>query len=314
MSLLENARARQIRKYVMCHYGNLISTEETAFDAKDKLWKAQLKANYPRLIKNDYPEEGRFIRVLPLRRLGTVYFNENLHFLRDRSITREESIRILRSYLQIWQARIENIVVAVSSLQLANTSSARVFLNPVNMILANFLQKEEVVISFVELEKLRRRAKLMRWLSLLEDLELVKKIEDGYTYGDMFTELRKEAKSDKEFKTLAMAHVLRECYPMLREVFRIRQLETLVHLDSCYYRPALEAETILYQKAESLFSRFMTDYRYRPRIELRHVLHELRDSGALLSKKSYYYANEELYREMLEITQSEIPEIAFPRT
>jgi len=111
-----------------------------------------------------------------------------------------------------------------------------------------------------------------------------------------------------------MAYVLKECYPTLREVFHIRQFETLVHLDSCYYRPALEAETVLYQKAESLFSRFMTDYRFRPRIELRHVLHELRDSRALLCKGSYYYANEELFREMLEIKKSELPEIAFPRT
>lgn len=313
MSLLENA-TQHIRKYVMCHYGNLISIEEPTFDDKGKVWKAQLKANYPRLIKNDYPDEERYIRVLPLRRLGTVCFNENLRFLGDRSITRGDSLNILRSYLQMWQQRVENIVVAVSSLQLANTSSARVFLNPVNKILSNFLQKEEVVISFEELEKVRRPAKLMRWLSLLEDLKLVKKIDEGYTYGDMFPTLRKKAKSDKEFITLVMAHILEECYPMLREVFRIRQLETLVHLDSCYYRPALEAETILYQKEESLFSRFMTDYRYRPRIELRHILYDLRNSGALLSKKSYYYANEELFQDMLEIKRSELPEIAFPRT
>jgi len=202
----------------------------------------------------------------------------------------------------------------VSSLQLANTSTARVFLNPVNKILSNFLQREEVVITFEDLDKVRRPAKLMRWLILLEDLELVKKIEDGYSYGEMFTELRKAAKNDKEFITLSMAYVLKKCYPMLREVFRIRQLETLVHLDSCYYRPALEAETILYQKAESLFSKFMTDYTFRPRIELRHVLYDLRDSGALLSKKSYYYANEGLFQDMLEIKRSELPEIAYPRT
>ena len=313
MSLLENT-TRQIRKYVTCHYGNLLSAEEPNFDERDKVWRAQLKANYPRLIRNDYPDEERFIRVLPLRQLGTVCFNENLQFLRDRSITREESMNILRSYLQMWQERAENIVVEASSLQLANTSPARVFLNPINMILANFLHKEEIVISFEELEKVRKRSRIMQWLSLLEDLKLVKKIGNGYSYGEMFTTLRKKAKSDKEFETLAMAHVIKERYPMLKEVFRIRQFETLVHLDSCYYRPALEAEAVLYQRAESLFSKFIKNYKFRPRIELRHILHELRDSKALLSKKSYYYANEKLFSEMLEIKKSELPEIAFPRT
>lgn len=313
MSILENT-TRQIRKYITCHYGNLLSTEKPSFDEGEKVWKAQLKANYPRLIKNDYPDEERFIRVLPLRQLGTVCFSENLQFLKARSITRKDSMSILHSYLQMWQERAENIVVQASSLQLAKTSPARVFLNPINMILSNFLQKEEIVISFEELEKVRKKSRITQWLLLLEDLKLVKKIEHGYTYGEMFTTLRKEAKSDKEFENLVMAYVIRERYPMLREVFNIRQFETLVHLDSCYYRPALEAETILYQKAESLFSRFVGNYRFRPRIELRHILHELRDSKALLSRKSYYYANEELFGKMLEIKKTELPEIAFPRT
>jgi hypothetical protein len=304
---------QKIRQFAMRHYGNLISTEKPIFDEKERLWKAQLKANYPRLIKNDYPEEERFIRVLPLRRLGTICFNESFQFLRDCSAKREESIGLIRSYLQMWQEQVENIVVASSSLQLVSTSPARVFLNPVNMILANFLQKEDITISFEELEKMKRRTRLLQWFALLEDLSLVKKTDNGYTYGEMFTALRKEAHHDKEFEILSMAYILKKCYPMLRQVFHIQQFETLVHLDSCYYRPALEAETTLYQTADSLFRRFMTDYRYRPRIELRHVLHELRDSEALLCQKSYYYANDKLFKEMLEL-KSQVPEISFPQT
>jgi hypothetical protein len=312
MNLLESAN-RQIREYVISHYGNLMSTEEPIFEEKSKIWKAELKANYPRLIKNDYPEEERFIRVLPLRRLGTVCFNESLQFLRDCSTAREDSVKIIRSYLSVWREQAESIIVATSSMQLANTSLARVFLNPISMILANFLQKEEIVLSFEDLEKVRKPIRIKQWLSLLEDLRLVKKIDCGYSYGEMFTALRKKANSDREFETLAVAYVIRESYPMLREIFHINQIETLVHLDSCYYRPALEAEDILYQEAESLFRRFVVEYRYRPRIELRHILHELRNSSALLCKESYYYANEELFHEMLEI-KSELPELVFPKT
>jgi len=302
----------EIRKYVIWHYGNLISAEEPSFDEEMKMWKAQLRANYPRLIKNEYPEEQRFIRILPMKQLGTICFNENLQILKDCSISRDDALNIIRSYLEMWRERAESIMVQVSSLQLAKTSPARVFLNPVNMILANFLQEEEVVIPFEEIEKLRER--MMKWVLLLEDLALVKKADYGYTYGDMFTALRKEAKSDREFESLVMAYVIQKRYPLLKEVFHIRQFETLVHLDSCYYRPALEAETVLYQRAESLFRRFIESYRTRPYVELRHVLHELRDSGALHAKGAYYYANEDLFNRMIEAKKIELPELAFPHT
>ena len=144
---------------------------------------------------------------------------------------------------------------------------------------------------------MRKRARLGRWLSLLESLKLIKRVESGYTYGEMFTSLRKEAENDREFEVLSMGYILKESYPMLKEVFHIKQFEPLVHLDSCYYRPALEAENVLYQTASSLFRRFMTEYQYKPHVELRHILYELRGSQALLSKKSYYYANEELFKD-----------------
>jgi len=313
MSVLENATKR-IRKYVMLHYGNLLTTEEPSFDETDKLWKAQLKSNYPRLIKNDYPEGERYIRVLPLRRLGTVCFNEMFQLLKDCSIKREDSIELLRSYLRMWQEKAENIVVATSSKQLADTSPARVFLNPVNKILDNFLQKRDVIITLEELKKVRKPTKLMRWLTLLEDLKLIKKQENGYIYGEMFTSLDKEANDDREFQILSMAYVLKESYPILKEVFGIKQFEPLVHLDSCYYRPALEAETVLYQTEETLFKRFMNDYGYRPNIDLRHNLHELYSSRALCRKDSYYYANDDLFHEMLEIRETQLPVISFPQT
>ncbi len=302
---------QKVQQSAMRYYGNLISAEEPIFDEKERLWKAKLKANYPRLIKNDYPEE-RFIRVLPLKGLGTICLNENLQFVKDCSVKREESLFLIRSYLEMWKGQVENIIVSASHLQLAKTSPARVFLNPVNMILANFLQREEVIISFEELDKTRKRARLERWLSLLEALDLIKKIESGYIYGEMFTALRKEAQNDREFEILSMGYILKKSYPMLKEVFHIKQFEPLVHLDSCYYRPALEAEDILHTTAESLFKRFMVEYQYKPHLELRHILHELRDSQALLSKKSYYYANDELFKEMLSL-KNQAPEMALPK-
>lgn len=311
MTSLVNAKEK-IREYAMCHYGNLFSTEDPVFDDKEKVWKAQLRSNYPRLIKNDQPEE-RFIRVLPLRGLGTICLNEELQFVKDCSSKREDSISLIHSYLNMWKEQVENIVVTASSKQLSNTHPARTFLHPANMILASFRQKKDAVITPEELEKLRRRhAKIDRWVSLLEDLNLIKKIERGYIYGDKFVALEKNTKTHSEFETLSMAYILEKSYPLLKEIFHIQQFEPLVHLDSCYYRPALEAEETLYQTSDSLFKRFVADYTYRPDTELRHVLLELQKSEALCYKESYYYANEAVFKEMLEL-KSQAPLIGLPR-
>ena len=257
----------------MCYYGNLFSTEEPVFDEKEKLWKAELKSNYPRLIKNDKPQE-RFIRVLPLKRLGTICLNENLQFVKDCSSKREETVSLIHSYLEMWREQVENIVVTASSQQLAKTHPARTFLHPANVILSYFRRERNSVLTFEELEKLPR--------------------------------------NDDEFEIVSMAYILETSYPLLKEIFHIRQFEPLVHLDSCYYRPALEAEEVLCQTSDSLFKRFVAEYRYRPDIELGHVLQELRNSEALLCRGSYYYANDMIFKKMLDL-KNQAPIMALPR-
>jgi hypothetical protein len=85
-----------------------------------------------------------------------------------------------------------------------------------------------------------------------------------------------------------------------------------VHLDSCYYRPALEARKKLFQTAESLFNRYLNTYKYRSRFELPIILFELCKSQALMQKDKYYCANEELFEEMLSLSEEFIT-LASPR-
>jgi hypothetical protein len=292
--------AKKSREYVLSHYGNLVSVDEPVFSEEERFWRVKLKTDYPRLIKNDNPEE-RFVRTLLIEDLGTVCVNEEMAILKDRSTSRSECIGTLRARLKTWEERAENVIVKASALQLARTGIAQVFLNPVRTILSNFLEEETTVVSFEELETLRES--YLKWVRLLEDLQLLRKEEDGYTYGNIFTEMRRKAENDSEFLTQALAYVVRERYPTLKEVFHLRQFETLVHLDSCYYRPALEAEKILFLRAESLYNHYVTQYRVRPKLELRASLLELCSSEALRKKNEYYFGNEDLFQKMLNMSK-----------
>ncbi len=309
MSISQNV-SKEVQKYVLWHYGNLISAEVPRFDTSTKTWIAELKADYPRLILNDSTSE-RFVKILSIRQLGTISLSSNLKFLGSLSTPRDECVQTLRSYLNIWKERVETIVVEASSMQFARLSATRVFLNPILMILSNFMRSQDLVLSNEELMKLRPD-RISQYLSLLEDIELVRKTERGYTYGNMFTELRKSAENDSQFETFVMAFVIRESYPLLREVFEIAQLESFIHLDNCYYRPALEAEKILHKKPETLFNDYLADYRPESIIKLRHTLHQLIEVDALRREGDYYRANEELFDKMLDM-KAGLQEISPPR-
>jgi len=311
MSVLQKV-AKEAREYVLYYFGNLLSVEEPIYDEQERLWKVKLETKYPRLIKNDAPQE-RYVRTLLIRDLGTLWLNEEMNVIKNRSTSREECANILRTRLRTWEERAEKIVVKTSAFQLANTGMARVFLNPISTILANFLQEETAIISFEELENLRKTERYFQWMHLLEDLELVRKEDEGYTYGNMFTELRRQLEDDPDFLTNILAYVIRERYPVLKEVFQLRQFETLVHLDSSYYTPALEARQVLFQRAESLYNRYLAKYRYRSKLELPIVLHELCNSKALNRKGQFYYANPELFEEMLKMSE-EFLTLSSPKT
>lgn len=311
MSILQQV-SKKAREHVIRYYGNLLSIDEPVFNRRERLWSVKMKADYPRLIRNDDPEE-RFVRTLRIRDLGTLLFNEDLTVVKNRSTSRSECVGTLRKRLRTWDDRAESIIVKTSSFQLANTGIARVFLNPISTILANFLQEESAIISFEELDYLRKTQKYLKWIRLLEDMQLVFRTEEGYVYGNMFTEIRRKAKDNGEFLTHVFAYVIRERYTMIKEVFNLTQFEPLVHLDNCYYRPAIEAKKVLYRRAESLFNLYLAQYNHRSKIELPIVLLELRNSQALKQKGRYYCANEELFEKMIKMSE-EFNTLSSPKT
>jgi hypothetical protein len=291
--------ADKSREYVVLNYGNLVLPEEPVYDEKENLWKVKLRTQYPRLIKNDSPEE-RFVRTLDIQDLGTLWLgqkNEVVTVVKEKSSSRRDAVENLRIRLKTWEERAEGIIVKCSASHLANTGIATVFLNPIRTVLGVFIQEENYVISFDDLES--SRSNYLKWVLLLEDLQLVRKEKTGYVYGNMFTELMRNS-NQSEFMKTVLTYVIRERYPVLKEAFGVRQFETLVHMDSCYYRPALEAGRMLYQKPESLFKRYFAQYNpYKPELELRAILLELCNSEALHREDDYYFGNAELFEKML---------------
>lgn len=304
------SRVQPIRSYALRHYGNLISVEEPIFDGANEMWIAELKADYP-VILHDDQSDRRFVKFLSMKKLGTLALSKDFRFLTV-STTREKCAETIRSFLKMWRDRAEMIVVRASSDQLVRIPQFRHFFTPVDLITVNLLEKDTISEEEIKKDRPRgRQAKLRQYLKLLEGLDLVHRIDGGYTYGNMFTMLRKEIKDEDKFREAILSYVIRERYPALREVFEISRLEPTIHVDSCYYKTALEAEEALYLTKGSIYRHFKAIYGRINPLELTLILKSLEKVDALCRKDKYYYGNEVLFDKMLEIKDS-LPTLAPP--
>jgi hypothetical protein len=299
---------KEVSRYVICRYGNLISADEPLFDYKTKTWIVQLKTDYPRIIQDDRSDE-RTVKFLSMKGLGTLRFSEDLKPIESASTKKEECVEKLKSFLEIWQERAERIVIMASSDQLARISETQWVLAPIREIISNLLQKDCIYDGEIKV----KGEKIGQYLKLLEDLELIQKVESGYTYGNLFTALREKTpnQNSQEFKMTVLSHIIRERYPMLVEVFGITQLIPFIHVESAYYQPTLEAEKLLYRKRESIITNCAQVYGYKDSLRINYILDELVGVGALERRNRCYYGNEEMFSKMLEM-KGELSDLSPP--
>ena len=301
-----------VRNYTIQHYGNLIFADKPEFDSENKTWVAELRSDYPRIIHDDRSPNDRILKFLSLRRLGTIKIAENLEPIEATS--RDDCVNNLLSFLNLWQERAERIIVKASSVNLANINEARWVLGKIGAIISRLKWKNVILDSEIDALSIKEAGKLTRYLQLLEGLEIVEHQDNGYSYGNMFTELSHGTHNSEELNTAILSHIIKQRYSALRETFGISQLETFVHVDSCYYRPALEAERLIYWNIDSFAYHCALLYGNRSKVNFRmpYILEELVRVKALKYQDKFYFGNETLFKEMQHL-KDEMAELASPR-
>ncbi|WGM89401.1 MAG: hypothetical protein IAX21_06490 [Candidatus Bathyarchaeota archaeon] len=302
-----------IRKYVNQHYGNLISVDEPKFDVKGKTWIAELKSDYPRIICDDRCPNERIVKFLSLRRLGTVQVQEDLQNINATS--RDICVQNLSGYLDLWQKRAERIIVTASADNFADIGEVKWVLGKIGTIISH-LQWNKAICDFeINLLSTKEAEKIRKYLKLLESLEIVKYAEKRYSYGNMFTELVFQTGNDPQKLSKAiLSYIIKTRYSALREVFNITQLDPFVHVDSCYYRPALEADELIYWTKDSFARQCAIIYGRRSKVYFRlpYILQELVNVNALNYQDNLFFGNEILFKEMQKM-KSEFSDMTSPR-
>lgn len=292
-----------IKKYVVNHYGDLIISDKPVFDEKVKIWKAQLRSTYPRIIADDASGEV-LVGFLDLKDLGTIRLNDNFQIID--ATPSEKCDDQLSSRLDLWKQQTERIVISASSEVFAKIEEGIHVLNPLELILdqlVNTVKDNEIKILDSDIHKQNNPDRIMQYLELLLELDIIRRVQNGYTHGNTYVGLFEKEYTTKKLKTLLLSHVIKQKYSILRQVFGITQLEPYVHLANTYYSASLEAEKLIHMSQSHLFQRYQNFYKRMSRWAFDSKLNELVDKGALQKENDYLVGNKDYFEKMLQMKE-----------
>jgi hypothetical protein len=300
------------QRYAFSHYGNLILVDEPEFNESENLYVSNLRSDYPLIIQDDRLPEKRTVRVLKIDNLGSISISSDKKIIKERTSSREDIVDNLNTYFELWKQRAERIVISASSDNLVRISRFRHYFDPIDSVLISLWDNHKIFNEEIDYARSPERRKKMRlYLNLLEGLKLVRKVEDGYVEGTDFLSIRnsEKVKNENNFRNIVIAHVIRERYATLRDVFHLTILEPTIHIDNSVYLPELETGQTVYRTQNSIARdySYYYDRRINP-LDLRLTLKRLEKADAISRKGNHYYGNEELLKKMLELKKS-MPEI-----
>lgn len=295
-----------VQNYAFSNYGNLILIDNPVFDDEERVYVSNIRSDYPLMIKDDRDPERRRMHILKIDTLGTLALDQELQILKDRTTSRDECIKNLGLFFQLWKRRAEEIIVGASSDYLVRISRFRHFFDPIDSILLALWDNQKICDVEIDFARLGvRRKKIRLYLKLLEGLELVREIDDGYAEGNAFVSLRHEITDERKFRDKLLSLIIKERYPTLRDIFKLTILEPTIHVDSSIYIPELEVEGSVYRSMESIKAEY--EYYYERKIntlDLRLILERLEEAQAIKREGKYYSGNEELLGKMLKVKRN----------
>jgi len=294
------------QRYAFSHYGNLVLVDDPEFDEVENLYVSNLRSDYPLIIQDDRFSDKRTVRVLKIGNLGTISINSDNKIVKEKTSSREDIIANLNLFFELWKERAETIVISASADNLVRISRFRHFFDPIDSVLIYLWDTHKIFDDDIKTARLIVRRKKMRlYLNLLEGLEIVRRVEDGYVEGNVFLSLRDSTKNEEQFRHTVISHIIRERYPTLRDIFHLTILEPTIHIDNSIYLPELEAEQTVYRTQNSIERdyRYYYERRINP-LDLKLTLKRLENAEAINRRGNHYSGNEKLLKEMITLKNS----------
>ena len=254
-----------VGKYVVRHYGNLVLHEDPDFDEDLQLWISRLHSDYPVTIQNDLTTE-RKLRFIKINILGFVAFDQEMRLNREWTSSRETVTSRIMTYLNMWRAHAENIMISAAADRIVDLPEVMTALNPIYEILLMLHEEGQIFPEDLIPERKTRKAamknamKTKRYLTLLEELSLIRRHKKKYVRGNAFVSLEERIPEFSKLTKNVFSMILSERYPYLREVIPLTNLERLIKVGNIVYYPELHAREPVPRDTSTLVKEYALEY------------------------------------------------------
>ena len=137
-------------------------------------------------------------------------------------------------------------------------------LNPLELILDQLVRTvkdSEIKILDSDIDEQNNPDRIMQYLELLLELEIVRRVQGGYIHGNVCVGLLEKTNTSKNLKTSLLSYVIAQKYSTLRQVFSITQLEPMYILQMHIILLHWKAEKLIRISRPHLYQRYQSFYK-----------------------------------------------------
>ena len=194
----------------------------------------------------------------------------------------------------------ERIVLKATSNQIAKLSEVDHFLRPVSDIIYKLYSD-----TFINFEE-GHDDRFARYLELLQDLDLIKKVDDGYKENSKFIGLKNRASDFNNFKHLIYSHILSEAYETLRNFFNFTFIEPYIKIENSYYADSVESNKLLKRTKQDMYSQYLLRYHKMRQNKFNNDVHDLVTVGSFSQNANILSGQQEIFEEVSSLREREI--------
>jgi len=290
-----------VNRFAFKEYGQVIHVDPPIYNEKGKFYTSNVRANYPVYIFDDRVPNDYEIRVLKIEHLGQIMLNNKLQIIPTHTTYGDRCRENLTTVLNAWKRQAENIIVSSSSYQLIQIEAFKNHFSQIEEILEYMMEQKKI--HRIELTKYvysDRKQKRLRYVNLLESLNILRYEEPYYVMGNTYITIELEAEDDKELLNGLLSHIIKYRYQTLKDEFRLTILEKTVGVDSVIYIPELQIEKSVYRTKSSITKGYKKYYgKHINPLKLNQILRRLEKVGAIRRKSNAFYGDEKLREDMI---------------
>jgi hypothetical protein len=300
-----------VQKLVWREFGQFTLFDPPEYDPDSERYMVNLRSDYPIFIHDDRGPSEYKVRVLKIRSLGQLFFNNQYQIIRDLSINKVDTDANLESLLRLWREQAENIVVTCSAYNLMRIDEFRNHFSQIDIIIDYLKEFDRITpIDLKRYRPKRYRTRFLQYINLLKGLEVIREEESGvYVPGRQFSLLEERTDNYDQFKKSILSHVVENRYITIRDVFKLTILEKTISIDNVIYLPELEIEEPIHRKRGSIANLYKKYYdRNIDPFKLNNILKRLENVEAISRKGDKFFGEEQLREKMLK-KKKDLPEL-----